>query len=220
MLAKTMWDVILFDLDGTITDPKEGITKSVAYALSHFGFSVEDPDSLAYFIGPPLCDSFQSSFGMTESQAMEALSIYRERYSSIGWAENVPYDSIEYCLEQLKDAGKYLMIATSKAQEFAEKILTHFNLAKYFDQICGTPMNEPGQTKADVIRTALGRAGISSLSKVVMVGDRCQDILGGQEVGIKTVGVLYGYGDRLEHESCNADYIVEDIEELTGLLLL
>jgi len=213
-----MWDVILFDLDGTITDPKEGITNSVAYALSNFGIHVEDPDTLTYFIGPPLHEGFQIC-GLTEAQALEAITVYRQRYSTVGWAENVPYQGIAECLQRLKAAGKTLMIATSKAEPYALKILEHFALLQYFDVICGTPMDDPSQTKADVIRVALQRKNVADISRAVMVGDRKHDVEGGHEVGMVTVGVLYGYGSRAEHEQYNADYIVENIADLEALLL-
>ena len=214
-----MWDVILFDLDGTITDPKEGITKSVAHALAHFGIHVEEPDTLTHFIGPPLCDSFRTYYGMNEAQSLEALAVYRQRYSSVGWAENVPYPHIDECLAQLKSAGKHLLIATSKAEPYAVKILEHFGLDQYFDRICGTLMDDPKQTKADVIRSALFRMNVTDLSRAVMVGDRLHDVLGAHEVGLKAIGVLYGYGDRKEHEAHHADYIVESVAELKALLL-
>ena len=214
-----MWDVILFDLDGTLTDPKEGITKSVAYALSYFGFDIKDPDSLTYFIGPPLCDNFRESFGLSEAASLEALKLYRERYSSVGWTENVPYPQISDCLSQLKRNGKMLMVATSKAEPYAVRILEHFGLSKFFDVICGTPLDDPNQTKADVIRTALSRMNNNDLSHAVMVGDRKHDILGGREVGIQTVGVLYGYGTEEELRTYNADFVVSTVSELMNVLL-
>ena len=212
-----MWDIVLFDLDGTVTDPKEGITKSVAHALSYFGIT-EDPKDLTSFIGPPLMDNFRVSYNMTEEQAMEALARYRERYSTVGWAENVPYPGVAAFLQALKAAGKTLLIATSKAEPYAVKILEHFGLAEYFDFICGTPMDDPKQTKADVIRAGLARAGVSDLSGAVMVGDRRHDVEGAHEVGLQAIGVLYGYGDRAEHEKAGADYIAADIPALQALL--
>ena len=214
-----MWDVILFDLDGTITDPKDGITKSVAYALERVGIKIENPDILTNFIGPPLLESFQKFYSLSEEQSLEAVDLYRQRYSSVGWVENLPYPGIDECLQRLRTAGKTLIIATSKAELYAIKILEYFGLSKYFHAICGTPMDGLKQTKADVIRTALSRIDVFDLSKVVMVGDRMHDILGAHEVGLSAIGVLYGYGDRQEHEAQNADYIVESVEELKSLLL-
>ena len=213
------WDVILFDLDGTITDPKDGITKSVAYALNEFGFRVEDPNALVHFIGPPLCESFTKYYGLDKEQAMFALEKYRERYSSIGWKENAPYHGIAFFLQSLKESGRKLLIATSKAQVYAVKILQHFGLDTYFDYICGTPLDDPNQTKADVIRFALQQANITNNARVVMVGDRLHDIVGGHEAGIEAIGVLYGYGNKQELEEYHADYIVESITELSKLLL-
>lgn len=214
-----MWDVILFDLDGTVTDPKEGITKCAAFALSHFGIHVEDPDTLTFFIGPPLLDTFMEYYGMSEAQALKAIEFYRQRFADVGWVENIPYSDIENCLTQLQAAGKTLMIATSKPEDFAVKILEHFGLAQYFEFICGVSKDKPRQTKADVIRMALEKGNVTDLSRAIMVGDRKHDILGAHEVGMKAIGVLYGYGDRKEHEENHADFIVENIPQLQTLLL-
>ena len=211
---------ILFDLDGTVTDPKEGITRSVAYALEHFGIKVEDLDTLTNFIGPPLLESFSSFCGLSDEDSRTAVSKYRERYSVTGWAENVPYDGIAELLADLKKAGKRISLATSKPEEFAVKILEHFDLAQYFDLICGAPMNAPkGHGKVDVIEDALKRLGITERSGVLMVGDRLHDIEGAHKANIPCAGVLFGYGDRAEHEKYGADYIAEDMDELRRLLL-
>ena len=214
------WDVILFDLDGTITDPKEGITKSVAYALNGFGFKIEDPDTLTHFIGPPLRESFMDCYGMDEESAACAIKMYRERYSSIGWKENVLYSGVSAFLQQLKDAGKTILIATSKAQPYAVQIMEYFGLDVYFDHICGTSFDDLNATKADVIQRALKLVNLDDYNRAVMVGDRFHDVDGAHKVGIAAVGVLYGYGSLKELEQHGADYIVEDISELSELLLL
>ncbi|MBR2132980.1 MAG: HAD hydrolase-like protein [Oscillospiraceae bacterium] len=214
------WNTVLFDLDGTLTDPKEGITKSVAYALSHFGIEVEDLDTLTKFIGPPLVDSFSEFYGLSEEDSRTAVEKYRERFSVKGWAENVPYPGVDTLLHDLKAAGKTLIIATSKPEEFALKILNHFGLAQYFDLICGAPMHAPkGHGKVDVIRDALHRASMNTLDGAVMVGDRLHDVEGAHAVGLPCIAVLYGYGDRAEHEACNADVIAEDMAQLRVLLM-
>lgn len=214
------WNTVLFDLDGTLTDPKEGITKSVAYALSHFGIEVEDLDTLTKFIGPPLVDSFSEFYGLSEEDSRTAVEKYRERFSVKGWAENVPYPGVDTLLHDLKAAGKTLIIATSKPEEFALKILNHFGLAQYFDLICGAPMHAPkGHGKVDVIRDALHRASMNTLDGAVMVGDRLHDVEGAHAVGLPCIAVLYGYGDRAEHEACNADVIAEDMAQLRALLM-
>ncbi len=214
------WETILFDLDGTLTDPAEGITKAVEVALNHYGITVEDRSTLNKFIGPPLDESFPEFYGFNDEQVREATRVFREYFGRQGWAENIPYPGIDKLLGDLKAAGKKLIIATSKPEEFAVRIMNHFDLAQYMDVIAGASTdNQEGAKKANVIRKALQRAGVEDLSSVVMVGDRRHDVAGGHEVGLKVIGVLYGYGDRAEHEAAGADYIVEDIPSLEKLLL-
>lgn len=214
------WETILFDLDGTLTDPAEGITKAVEVALNHYGITVEDRSTLNKFIGPPLDESFPEFYGFDDEQVREATRVFREYFGRQGWAENIPYPGIDKLLGDLKAAGKKLIIATSKPEEFAVRIMNHFGLAQYMDVIAGASTdNQEGAKKANVIRKALQRAGVEDLSSVVMVGDRRHDVAGGHEVGMKVIGVLYGYGDRAEHEAAGADYIVEDIPSLEKLLL-
>ncbi len=218
--AIKMFHTILFDLDGTLTDPGEGITNSVAYALKHYGITVEDRKKLYPFIGPPLPESFMRYFGMSEETALEAVEIYREYFSTKGLLENRPYDGIEDLLKKLKDAGKRLIVATSKPEEFSVRILEHFGLAKYFDLICGALMHPPkGYGKADVIQDALTRCNITDLDSTIMVGDRLHDVEGAHKIGLPAIGVLYGYGDRQELETAGADYIAENISTLSELLL-
>ena len=213
------WHTILFDLDGTLTDPGEGITNSVAYALRRYGIEVEDRKSLYPFIGPPLHESFMRYFGMSQTQALEAVEVYREYFSVKGLLENKPYPGIEALLQSLRGQGRRLIVATSKPERYAVQILEHFGLAQYFEQICGALMHPPsGYGKADVIRDALQRCAITDLTGVVMVGDRLHDVEGAHAVGIPAIGVLYGYGDRAEHERCGADYIAEDMASLSQLL--
>ena len=214
------WETILFDLDGTLTDPAEGITKAVEVALNHYGITVEERSTLNKFIGPPLDESFPEFYGFNDEQVREATRVFREYFGRQGWAENIPYPGIDKLLGDLKAAGKKLIIATSKPEEFAVRIMNHFDLAQYMDVIAGASTdNQEGAKKANVIRKALQRAGVEDLSSVVMVGDRRHDVAGGHEVGLKVIGVLYGYGDRAEHEAAGADYLVEDIPSLEKLLL-
>ena len=211
---------ILFDLDGTLTDPGMGITNSVAYALAHFGITVTDRTQLYRFIGPPLMDSFMEYYGFTEEQAQEAVKVYREYFADRGWAENTVYEGIEALLIELAAAGKTLLVATSKPQIFAERILNHFGLARYFTHICGVALQAPrGYSKADIIREALAKVGVDDLSTAVMVGDRHHDIDGARVVGLSSIGVLYGYGDREEHEAAGADAIAGNVDALRALLL-
>lgn len=212
------WDYILFDLDGTLTNPKEGITKGVAYALRHFGITVNDLDELTKFIGPPMHESFPEFCGFDEEKTTEAIATFREYYNVYGWLENGPYDGIEELLEKLTLEGKTLLVATSKPEETAIRVLDHFGLAPYFDVISGaTP--EDNSTKETVVREALRRAEITDLSRAVMVGDRKHDIIGAHKVGMEAIGVLYGFGDEAEHRAAAADYIANDVTALGERLL-
>ena len=214
------YQTILFDLDGTLTDPKVGITRAVAYALDHFGIRVEDPDTLTGFIGPPLDEAFPEYYGFTRAQALEAVDKFREYYNVTGWMENIPYPGTESLLTELREAGRTLIVATSKPEETALRVLRHFGLEQYFHVISGADLSrEDGSKKANVIRWALERAGVTDLTGAVMVGDRSHDVLGAHAVGLPCIGVLYGYGDRPEHETAGADVIAEDMAALRRLLL-
>lgn len=205
---------LLFDLDGTLTDPMVGITKSVQYALRHYGIEEPDLKKLCPFIGPPLKDSFMKYYGFPSEQAIEAISIYREYFSKTGLYENMEYPGIRDLLATLKAAGKHLYVATSKPELFSKQILEHFRLAEYFDFIGGANMDETRVKKGDVIRYVLEENQITELDKVVMIGDREHDIIGAKENGLDSIGVLYGYGDREELSAAGADVIVETIREL------
>ena len=209
---------ILFDLDGTVTDPMIGITKSVRYALNKFGIEVEDLNNLCKFIGPPLKDSFMNFYNFTEEDALKAISYYREYFSTNGLYENTVYENFEDMLIALKNDGKPLIIATSKPTVFAEKILEHFNLKKYFDFISGSNLDNTRTKKADVISYALEQQMINNMSEIIMIGDREHDIIGAKALNIESIGVLHGYGSYEELSSSGADYIVKDVSELKSLL--
>jgi len=214
----------LFDLDGTLTDPKEGITKSVRHALNHYGIQVDDLDNLTPFIGPPLTDSYKKYYGFSDEQAWEGVLVYREYFSERGWHENKEYPGIKEMLDALKAAGKVLLVATSKPEEFAGKILEYFGMAGYFDFIGGADMGETRVRKADVIRYVLEQYGLDAspetLARCVMVGDREHDVLGARECGMDCVGVLYGYGDRQEMDGCRPAWTADTVDELKDLLLI
>ena len=212
-----MWKTILFDLDGTLTDSAPGITNSVAHALAHFGIH-EEPGNLLKFIGPPLNESLPEFYGFTPEQTTEAVVVFREYFVEKGWCENAPYPGIADLLRDLRAAGKQLMVATSKPEVQAVRILKHFGLAEYFDYICGAPPgNEDGARKSAVILRALEWA--EDVSQAVMVGDRRHDVAGAAEAGLPCVGVLYGYGGREELEKAGAAFIAEDMAALKRLLL-
>lgn len=210
---------ILFDLDGTIIDPKIGITSSVAYALEKFDIHVENLDTLCKFIGPPLKDSFMDFYNFTDEDAEKAILYYRERFQEKGIYENFLYENFENLLIKLKNHGSKLFIATSKPTIFAEEILRHFNLTNYFDFIGGSNLDGTRSNKADVILHVLNENSITDLSSVIMVGDRKHDIIGAKKAGIQSIGVLYGYGNYDELISNGADYIVKNLDELSSLLL-
>lgn len=204
----------LFDLDGTLVDPGIGITSGVLYALKHFGLEVEDRRQLYPFIGPPLLDSFMEFFEMSEMQAHQAIGYYREYYGATGLFENTVYPGIETVLDQLKGQGKILALATSKPEAFAERILTHYHLTDYFDYIGGATFDGIRSDKLDVIRYVLQALEDPTSDQVVMVGDRKFDILAGNQLGLTTVGALYGYGSQAELQAAKADYIIAQPTDL------
>mgnify|MGYP001659091976 CR=1 FL=1 len=188
---------ILFDLDGTLTDPKEGITNSVAYALEKAGIPIEDKNDLITFIGPPLADSFAQFYGFNKEQCDEAIKQYRVYF---------------------KEDGRQLFVATSKPHVFAKTILHHYQLAEYFDGIYGSELDGTRSRKGEVIAYILEKENLEK-EHCVMVGDRKHDILGAKEHDLASVGVLFGYGDEEELQLAGADVIVNDVEELKQYLL-
>lgn len=213
-----MYQTVLFDLDGTLTDPGEGITNSVAYALKKYGIDVSDRKELYKFIGPPLHESFMEYYGFSEKQAMEAVEYYREYYREKGIFENLVYDGVKEMLENLKISGKKLAVATSKPEAFARQILEHFGLSEYFSYIAGANMDGTRTRKDEVISYALESCRISGLETVIMVGDREHDILGAAKVGIDSVGVLFGYGSPEELQKAGATYIAEKVADIPGII--
>ena len=214
-----MYQYILFDLDGTLTNSELGITKSVQHALKKFGIEVEDRTALRPFIGPPLGESFQVYYGLSKEESEQAIKYYRERFSVKGLYENEVYEGVEKMLQDLKESGKKLILATSKPEKFTMLILEHFDLLKYFDFVAGATMDGSRGEKADVIRYALEISGIEDKTEAIMVGDRKFDILGAKENGLASIGVLYGFGDREELTEAGADYIVERAEDIVKVLL-
>jgi len=204
---------ILFDLDGTLTDPKDGITRSVAYALDYFGIHVEDTDTLINFIGPPLWESFKVFYGFDDEKANEAVKKYRERFCDTGLYENDVYDGIADMLSELKKEGFRLAVATSKPWIYAKKIVEHFELDSYFEMIAGSEMDGTRVKKDEVIAYALENLGMKA-DETVMVGDRKHDIWGARLNNVRSVGVLFGYGSSEEFEAAGADYVVENVNEL------
>ncbi len=213
-----MYKTIFFDLDGTLTDPAEGITNSVAYALKKYGITVADKASLYKFIGPPLTDAFSEYYGFSKEKALEAVEFYREYFRDKGIFENKVYEGIAELLQKLKEENYTIILATSKPEEFAEKILKHFNLFKYFDCIAGAAMDGSRIKKADVILYAMEKHGTDDLNECVMIGDREHDIIGASKTGMDSIGVLYGYGSYDELKNTGATYIAENVSDIYEII--
>lgn len=198
-----MYDYILFDLDGTLTDSREGIVKSILYGLDKMGVKHNETEkTLERFIGPPLSESFKSFFD-DSSQIQEAILAYRERYSTVGWSENVPYDGVADMLDKISATGRKLYVATSKPEIFAEKITDLFKLSQYFVKVCGATTDGTRNSKNDVIKYVLEMIDSSegakvSRDRILMVGDRHHDVDGAKIEGIKTLGVSFGFGTKEE----------------------
>lgn len=193
--------VILFDLDGTLTDPGVGITNSVMYALEKYGITVSDKSELYKFIGPPLMQSFEKYYGFDQNKAERAVALYREYFQDRGIFENEIYDGIQQLLDALKVQGKVIGLATSKPEIYAKQILEHFGLDGYFDFISGSMLNGERTDKGEVIAWAiqlLGEKQRYTLEEIVMIGDREHDVIGARKNGLASIGVLFGYGSREE----------------------
>ena len=210
---------LLFDLDGTLTTPKEGITKCVQYALRAFGIEEPDLDRLTPFIGPPLRQSFIDFYQFSEDQAITAVEKYRERFSTTGLFENVLYLGIPTMLQALQKQGKILAVASSKPTVFVRQILEHFKLAQYFQVIEGSNLDGSRVEKKEVISTVLQQLGNPPIQQVIMVGDRIYDVRGAAELGIACVGVRFGFAAPGELENSGAIYLADTVSDLQQYLL-
>lgn len=238
-----MYQYILFDLDGTLTDSKPGITRCVQYALHKMGIEEPDLDKLEPFIGPPLLDSFCEFYGLDEAQGQQAIGYYRERFNAGGIFENQVYPGVEKLLADLRDSGKKLAVASSKPQVYVEQILEHFGLRVYFDVVVGSGLDGTRTKKEEVVEEALrcllpealfqkmtdskhGEAynrtreeyNRTKYSSVAMVGDRRFDVEGAKEYCITSIAVSYGYAAPGELDEAGADVIVETVKELGEVL--
>ena len=209
-----MYQYLLFDLDGTLTDPGLGITNSVMVALRKFDINVTDRTQLYPFIGPPLRDSFRVYYGFSDEQCERAVRYYREYFKKSGMFENEVYDGIYELLTRLKASGRSLVVATSKPEVFALEILRHFDLYRYFDLVAGATLNDVRNQKADIIKYALETLNITDKTSAIMIGDRKHDIIGAQENGLDTIGVLYGYGTCDELKNAGATYIANTTADI------
>ncbi|WP_294446145.1 HAD hydrolase-like protein [uncultured Mailhella sp.] len=211
-------EVLFLDLDGTLTDPSEGITRAVMYALKRFGIHEEDPAKLYPFIGPPLYDSFMQYYGFNLPAAYKAIEYFQEYYSQQGMYENVPYPGIRELLYAWQREGRKLVLATSKPEVFAVRILERFGMADAFTLMAGGDVAETRVEKKMVIDHAMNRLGLEDARGCLMIGDRKFDVLGAAEHGMPTLGVLYGFGSREELSQAGASWLAEDIGELGRLL--
>ena len=209
---------ILFDLDGTLTDPAEGIIKSIKYSLEKLEFNDYDESILTQFIGAPLAKAYGKYFGFDEEKSKLAVSLYREYFNVTGIFENYVYDGIPELLEKLHADGYTLAVATLKPTGAAKRILEHFDLAKFFTLVEGSDPNKTNEGKADIIANAISALNIEDKSVAVMTGDREHDMLGSSQNGIDSIGVLYGYGSREEVTNAGAKMIAETAADVYDLI--
>ena len=210
-------DILLFDLDGTLTDSTEGILNCLRYALERMGF--EYPEDTNRFLGPPLYFSFAEFCGMNGEQVQEAVRIFRERYSVTGLFENRVYEGIPEMLDRLKKGGKRLMVATSKPEVYAVRIFNRFGLSQFFEIVGGADINGTRNNKDEVIEYVLARSDAADRSRVLMIGDRKQDVDGAHSTGIECMGILWGFGSAEELTEAGADFIAQTPREAADMLL-
>ena len=213
----TRRDIVLFDLDGTLTDSGPGIMKAAQYALRAWGIE-RLWQELSFFVGPPLSETFARF--VPEAEVPAAVEKFREYYREDGWLDNAPYPGAAEMLAALRRGGCRLFVATSKLDTMAVRVLEHFGLLPYFEGVCGAPAGDPeAGKKVSVVRAALRLAGCTDLRRAVMVGDRAHDILGGHRAGLEAIGVLYGYGSREELTEAGAEAIAAAPGDIVPLIL-
>jgi phosphoglycolate phosphatase len=212
-----MYTTVLFDLDGTLTDPYVGISNSVKYALHQFGIIEADQKRLKLFIGPPLEKSFMAYYRLSPQDAKKAVTYYREYFSQTGMYENTLYDGIETVLQTLHDSGITCIVATSKLEIYAIQIVQHFNIDSYFTHIIGSNQEGTLSEKGDILRHIIAQYALKK-QETIMVGDRKYDIIGAKENGIDSIGVLYGYGSEEELEEIQPTYRCRSVAALLNYL--
>lgn len=215
-MEKLQQEIILFDLDGTLTDSAEGVIRSAQHMQEKMGIPKWADEDLVFIVGPPLLKTFTEDFKMTAEDAQKALGYFRERYASVGLFENKVYDGVFEMLKALKEKGKRLAVATSKKEETAVRILKHFELDTYFEVIGGDDREVGRDTKAKVIEYVLEKMQADK-KDAIMVGDRKFDVEGAHLAGILCIAIEYGYGGRAEFEACGADYICATAKDLTDM---
>ena len=208
---------LFFDLDGTLTDSSEGIINSIIYALEKMNVDIKDKAILKKFVGPPLMDSYKKYYGFNQEEAELGLKLFREYFSVKGIFENRLFDGIYDLLEQLYNAGVEIVLATSKPDVYAEQILEHFGIKKFFTHVSACPMEEADTTKLDIIKGALKMTSVKNKEEILMIGDTFLDVNGAKECGLDSIGVLYGTDGPEELKV--ATYIAKDVEELKNILI-
>jgi phosphoglycolate phosphatase len=208
---------ILFDLDGTLSDPYVGITNSIKYSLARFGIFEEDGDKLKLFIGPPLEESFAGQYRFDKANARKAVEYYREYFSEKGIYENTLYPGVENVLRELNASSRTCILATSKPGVFAKRILEYFHLHGYFKYIAGSNLDGTLVEKEDIIKHAIEKNEIPK-RETIMAGDRKHDIIGAHRNGIHSIGVLYGYGSREELEKAKPTYLCAGVADILGIV--
>ena len=212
------YDIIAFDLDGTLSDPSHGLIASFVYALKKLGINYGTPEHLKRFIGPPIYEAWQEEFGFTPEESANALLIFREYYQVYGWWDNVLYPGVPEMLKELKEAGKTIVLATSKPEIFAKKILNLYDIAKYFDFIGGAATDKVRDRKHEVLEYSLNAVN-ADRTRAILVGDRIYDAEGARVCGIDSMGVLYGHGSREEISSAPFKFVAENVEDINKILL-
>ena len=213
------YDIIAFDLDGTLTNPERGLVASFVYALGKMGVDYGEKAKLKRFIGPPIYEEWQRCFGFTPEESTKALLVFREYYSVYGWWDNEIYPGVKEMLEKLKRAGKKIILATSKPEVFAKKILELFDISIYFDFIGGAATDKTRDKKSEVLEYGLQSIGARDRSRVILVGDRIYDAEGAKICGIDSLGVLYGHGSEEEVRSGGFTLVANTVEEIADILI-
>lgn len=209
---------LLFDMDGTITDSYDAVTRSFIYALEYYGIKVKEGERLDFILGPPLRQSFENHYGFTPEKAVEATEKYRERYQKYFLKEHKIFDGVKNLLSDLNKCGFKNILATSKPEVSARKILEHFNLNKYFYYISGASLDSSRDTKEKVLEHIFDELKIPDKSKAIMIGDRKYDMMGAKHMNIDALGVTYGYGTRQELEAYNPVYIADNCKQIYDFL--
>lgn len=213
------YDVIAFDLDGTLTNPERGLIASFIYAFKKMGIDYGSPDSLRRFIGPPIYEEWQKEFGLTPEESAKALLIFREFFSVYGWWDNELYPGVKKMLASLKAKGKKLVLATSKPEIFALKIVELFDIKKYFDFVGGAATDKTRDKKHEVLEYSLAAVGNPDRDKCILVGDRVYDAEGAKMCGIDSLGVLYGHGSEKEIKNSGFTMIASTVDDINKLLV-